>query len=311
MPVAAIASGVSVSISSARSTPRNQSCVGMSKPVFLRFSTVSGSLPRISSRSTNFCCDPADLQPLRQRCRELHNPVIQERRTHFQRMRHAHPVRLVQNIVRQVVVLIHRQIPVQHALRRRSPVRPPASADPLPFVPGRICSSCSGENVPFQKKCASSGSSRLPSSHRFSLYSRLILSSDTGKYRSSAPRISRRSRAGTSAERPRQPVRLIRQVSAEQLVRAFAGERHRHVPPAHPREEPHRQRPRVRARFVGIIREILNRALQFHVRVQIEFVMVRPVDLAPSPGNTGSRRNSVPANETENVFSCPAVCAAA
>src|ERR1022692_759102 len=157
---------------------------------------------------------PANLQPFRQRCREFHDPVIQERWTNLQRMRHAHPVRLVQNIVRQIVTLIHPQIPVQHAPWRHpelvnqspqpAPIRPRPDlrqllrrkSNPLPFVPGRICASCSGENVPFQKKCASSGSSRLPSSQRFSLYSRLILSSDTGMYRSKAPRISRRSPTG-------------------------------------------------------------------------------------------------------------------
>jgi hypothetical protein len=36
---------------------------------------------------------------LRERGRELHNPVIEEWRAHLERMRHAHAVTLVQNIV--------------------------------------------------------------------------------------------------------------------------------------------------------------------------------------------------------------------
>src|SRR4051812_41619086 len=35
--------------------------------------------------------------------------VIQKRRTNFQRVRHTHPVRFIQNVVRQVIVLIHIQ----------------------------------------------------------------------------------------------------------------------------------------------------------------------------------------------------------
>lgn len=41
----------------------------------------------------------ANLHVLRERGRELHNPVIEEWRAHLERMRHAHAVTLVQNIV--------------------------------------------------------------------------------------------------------------------------------------------------------------------------------------------------------------------
>src|SRR5580658_8182849 len=42
------------------------------------------------------------------------------------------------------------------------------------------------EKVPFQKTCALSGAIKLPSRKRFTIYSRLILSSDTGQSRASA-----------------------------------------------------------------------------------------------------------------------------
>ncbi len=54
-----------------------------------------------------------DLQPLGQTRREFHNPVIEQRRPHFERMRHAHTIHLAEQIVLQVVVLIEQQITVQ------------------------------------------------------------------------------------------------------------------------------------------------------------------------------------------------------
>ena len=57
---------------------------------------------------------------------------------------------------------------------------------PLPSGLTDIRWRCSAENVPFQKKCASSGSIPLPSIQRFNLYSRPIFSSETGMYRSIA-----------------------------------------------------------------------------------------------------------------------------
>src|SRR5215471_88471 len=57
---------------------------------------------------------------------------------------------------------------------------------------------CSPENAPFQKKCASSEGRKEPSIHRFSLYSVLILLSDTGHQFCSEPSARRLRRAGTA-----------------------------------------------------------------------------------------------------------------
>ena len=78
------------------------------------------------------------------------------------------------------------------------PSRSTSLRSPFPFPPGWICLRCSLENAPFQKKCASSGWSQLPSIQRFSLYSKPIFSSETGRHRSNPLSISRRSAPGTS-----------------------------------------------------------------------------------------------------------------
>ena len=60
-PVSSTAFSVTVSSSSGFSSPRNQSCAGMSKPVFLRYRIEPGSLSFISSRRMNFSSDPRTL----------------------------------------------------------------------------------------------------------------------------------------------------------------------------------------------------------------------------------------------------------
>ena len=55
----------------------------------------------------------ADFHVLGQRRRELDDAVIEERRAHFERMRHAHAVAFIQNIVGQVAELVQPQEPVQ------------------------------------------------------------------------------------------------------------------------------------------------------------------------------------------------------
>jgi hypothetical protein len=58
-----MASGVTVSINNPASVPRNQSCVGMSNPVFFRFSTDLRQLPAHQlPQHPNFCVETPDLQ---------------------------------------------------------------------------------------------------------------------------------------------------------------------------------------------------------------------------------------------------------
>ena len=58
-----------------------------------------------------------DLEIFRQRGGEFHDPVIQKRRPHLQRVGHAHAVAFIQDIVRQVTQLVDPEKPVQIAVR--------------------------------------------------------------------------------------------------------------------------------------------------------------------------------------------------
>ncbi len=63
----------------------------------------------------------------------------------------------------------------------------------------------------------------------------------------------------------------MRQVSAEQFVRAFSAQRHRRRLAGHARQKPHRQRAGIRIRLIAVIRELMNRLRQILPGVQIEF----------------------------------------
>ena len=145
------------------------------------------AFPRISSFSRNFCWKPRILRSLGQGSGEIHDPVDPETAA-------APPASAPCSCGRSCRE--YRRAgsssdpPADSGPRRRclaSPRRSTSARSPLPLTPGRICFRCSLENVPFQKKCASSGCRQLPSIQRFSLYSRPIFSSETGRYRSSAP----------------------------------------------------------------------------------------------------------------------------
>ncbi len=93
-----------------------------------------------------------NLQRRGQRGSEFNDPVIEERRPHFQRMRHAHAVCLVQNIVGKKVSLIEpqigRQIVARAADRSRSSPRTPLRAGgSSTHSRARFCASL---KVPFQ-----------------------------------------------------------------------------------------------------------------------------------------------------------------
>ena len=131
--------------------------------------------------------------------------------------------RLIQNIVRQIVVLIHQQIPVQV---RRSRASSGSASEQLPqrawpFARRtELCFCCSSENVPFQKKCASSGSQQDAFEHAL----QLVLQADLVVGHGPVP--LQRARACSAAARGRhaangahQPVRAIGQIAAEQARR--------------------------------------------------------------------------------------------
>ena len=135
----------------------------MSKPSFGRAGHRCGQLVLHQLAQDEFQSRAADLQILRQPRREFHDAVIQKRRTHFERMRHAHAVALVEDVVGQIVELIQPQEAVQIAdviagQRQSRLARPSRSSQARASRPCR--------NVPFQNKCASTGSSSEPSSIR-------------------------------------------------------------------------------------------------------------------------------------------------
>ena len=104
-----------VSTSSERSGPRSQSCAGMSKPTFGRRSTECGSLSLHQVLQDEFLTRPVDLQRCRNTIGKLDDAMVEKRRPDLQRMRHADAVRLHQNVVGQVVLLVEPQVGVQIA----------------------------------------------------------------------------------------------------------------------------------------------------------------------------------------------------
>ena len=88
---------------------------------------------------------------------EFHNPVIEQRRTHLKRVRHAHAVDFVEQVVGQVVQLIEQQIPVDETdFGGCWQVAEAARADDGRSVPEATAASASTENDPFQNRWASS-----------------------------------------------------------------------------------------------------------------------------------------------------------
>ena len=64
--------------------------------------------------------EAAHLVFLRERGGEFDDAVIQERRPHLERVRHAHAIALIQDVVGQIVMLIDEQVPVQVTDARRT-----------------------------------------------------------------------------------------------------------------------------------------------------------------------------------------------
>ena len=124
-----------------------------------------------------------DLHARRERACEFHDPMIEKRRPHFDRMRHAGVIHLGQDIIRQKVFLIEPEIVLQMAVRRRSS---DASSCKTESSAGGSAG-CTrarfsrSSNVPLQYTWARAAGIRQPSRNRFNLYSKPILSLDTGQ----------------------------------------------------------------------------------------------------------------------------------
>ena len=106
------------------SSPRNQRAIGTAKPCFCRSMIESGSTPRIACLNRYFVVPPLQAEPRRNRRRELHQLVVEQRRPRLQRMRHRHPIDLGEDVEREVVM------EVAILDRRRASRRRPADAGP-------------------------------------------------------------------------------------------------------------------------------------------------------------------------------------
>ncbi len=213
-----------------------------------------------------------------QRGGEFHDAMIEKRRPHFDGVRHAHAVDFGENIVGQKIFLIEpedraRAGLLQANFPRNSP-RMPSSA----FGSGDCKSArfSSSENVPFQKTCARSGDMGQPSRKRFTLYSKLILSSETGQWLTACSARRTADDGRCRAVRAR-CVGAIGEVAAEEFVGAFAAERHGGAAFAHFGEEPDGQCAGVGVGLVGVVGELLDGASQIFLRIQIEFLVIRLV----------------------------------
>ena len=80
-----------------------------------------------------------------------------------------------------------------------------------------------------------------------------------------------------SFERSGQAVGAIGQVAGKDLVGAFSAQGHGGLGLAHAGEKPDRQRPGVGAGLIGVVGELLNRALQILLRVEVELFVIRSV----------------------------------
>ena len=250
----------------------------------------------MSSRSTIFCALAADLQMVRQRSGEFHDAVVQERRPDFDGVRHAHAVHLGQDVVGKILALVEPQVGIQAvAFRGKVPQHSGQRAGqrharPAPLFPHRRRRR-SSRRAPGRR---ASGS---PPAKRLSMYSKPIFSSETGQRRA-APQSRPQKPGGQPARAPRQLVGAIGQVSAEQLVGAFAAQRDRHAAAGQPRKEPHRQRASIGIGLVEIVGKLLDGIGQPAVGVDVELFVVgfvagrRCGGCAPIRRNSGRRRKS-------------------
>ena len=117
----------------------------------------AAACPSSASFSRNFCREPRILSSGGKRRRELDDAVIEERRSHFDRVRHAHAIGLHQDVVGQVVLLIEPQIRTQIA-REHEPLatRENGIERARKLRRSRTLFS-SSEKVPFQYTCARAG----------------------------------------------------------------------------------------------------------------------------------------------------------
>ncbi len=101
-PSCAIRTGSSRSSAQSRRGPRSQCSIGTPKPALGRSVRLRGTWRASTSRKSHLPRPLRILMPHRQRPRELHDAVVEERNPRLQRDGHAGAVHLGQNIVREI-----------------------------------------------------------------------------------------------------------------------------------------------------------------------------------------------------------------
>jgi len=83
------------------------------EPGFLPVQDSIRQFPLHGSTEDDLLCAAIQLQTLGEPGGEFHDPMVEQRRTDFEGVRHTHPVDLVKQVVLQVELLIEQKITVQ------------------------------------------------------------------------------------------------------------------------------------------------------------------------------------------------------
>ena len=163
-----------------------------------------------------------DFHAGRERVGELHNPMIQERRPHFHRMRHAGVIHLGEDIVRKKILLIEPEIilqmfasqVVQHGIERGRQRRLDQRA-PVPIVE---------RSAPVHMRARRGHPAAFEETLQLVFEADFIVGHRPAS-RDRKQRAERRTRQ--SAGGMRQQAGALHQVSAEQFICPFAAQRNR------------------------------------------------------------------------------------
>ena len=140
----------------------------------------------ISSLRMNFWREPRIFKDAGKRGGEFDDAMIEKRRAHFDGVGHAHAVNFSQNVVGQKIFLIEPEVRGQVGSLPRSSSRAEFAKDAVERVGKWDCSralaSAPRRTCRSNRRARARAACRQPSRKRFSLYSKLILSSETGQW---------------------------------------------------------------------------------------------------------------------------------
>ena len=209
------------------------------------------------------------LVPLRQTRGKRDNARIEKRRAHLNRMRHTHPVYLVEDPVRHRVALVEVQKALKirfartlraHLIQNRSqrPGIRKLEEAPLLILAERA--------IPKHVR----GFSRKQRAFKEALD--LVLETDLFVRHRNPARKTKRSppkKTRHSGKISIVAVGLVSQIAAEQLIGPFAAQHDSHILAAHPRQVPHRHSSGVCTWLIGVISQFAHNVGKIRVVVQI------------------------------------------